>query len=197
MGGRSECRTPSGGGGSSGCFPAGAMVKTTDGPRDISSLKKGDWVVSYDWRHHTEVRQPVLKLVRKRNSVWVIAFADGYRIRTTASHSLRVNGAWKTVGSVKPGDRVHCVDEAGKEISREVAGSAQSGEMEDVFNIVVRGNFTFIVDGVLAHSFTRFRLLRVLGWNAYAAFCDVCCWAMGIARRQPAMRAEPCPQATA
>src|SRR5436190_3772804 len=104
MGGRSEMRSPSKGGGSSGCFPAGTLVRTTDGPRDIASLKKGDRVASYDWRHNAEVRQPVLKLSRKRNSIWVVTFADGHRIRTTASHSLRVNGAWKSAGSIKPGD---------------------------------------------------------------------------------------------
>ena len=111
MGGRSEMRVQSGGpgGGGSGCFASGTFVKTAAGPRYIATLGKGDLVVTFDQQRNTQVVRPILKVVHKRNVIWEIKFVDGQILRTTATHSLCVAGAWKKVCEIKAGDFLTCV----------------------------------------------------------------------------------------
>jgi hypothetical protein len=51
---------------------------------------------------------------------------------------------------------------------REVVASSLTTEVEEVFNLIVEGEFSFVANGVVAHSFSYFRALRILWWTC----CD-------------------------
>jgi hypothetical protein len=176
MGGRSEMRVPSGGGsnysgggggsssggGGSGCFASGTLVKTIAGPKDIATLNKGDLVITFDPHCNMEVVRPILKVAHKRNIICEITFADGKTLRTTATHSLSVGRVWKKVSQLKAGDCLTCLSATGLIESNAIASISRSSGMEDVHNLVVEGNFTFIAGDVLAHSFTHCRAARIV-----------------------------------
>lgn len=152
------------------CFPAGTLIKTPTGFLDIASASKGDWVLAFD--PYGAVLRPrrILKVCHHgKQRVWEIRFADGSSLRTTASHSLSVAEGWKRVRHLRAGDIVRCLDATGEFVGRRVVCSSSTAAVEEVFNLIVGEDFTFVADGVVAHSFSYFRRLRAMGWTVYAA----------------------------
>jgi len=154
------------------CFPAGTLIETPSGVLDIASLEEGDIVLGYDSRAKTLRGRSVLKVQKfGTNPLWELVFTDGSRMRTTDHHCFRVAGAWRKARHITHGDLVCCVDASSAGVvSRKVVSSGPTTEVEPVFNIIVDEDFSFIADGVIAHSFTHFRALRVLGWKIFGAF---------------------------
>jgi hypothetical protein len=161
--GRPIEKPPSGGGGSS-CFPKGTLVATPYGLSDISTLKEGDHVIAFGRDNDAlRVRRILRKMSHGRSRLWTIHFSDGTSLRTTSVHCFRVENQWVKAFNLSPGATVTCVGD-GKLGSKVVVRSEASQEFEPVFNLIVEGDFTFIADGVLAHSFSHFRGLRTLAW---------------------------------
>lgn len=153
---------------SDGCFPKGTKIKTAEGQIDISLIRAGDSVCSFDDRQNVLVTKRVLKVRKhKQQKIWKIGFTDGHQIRTTAIHSFRVQGKWKKARDIEKGDIMLCINSKGKFISRSVSHSNLSNDAEDVFNLIVEGPFTFIANGSIANSFSYFRGFRKLAWTFY------------------------------
>jgi hypothetical protein len=153
-----------------GCFPAGTLIHTPLGPLDIASAESGDLVFAFDRQRNVLHSQRVLRVCRyKRQDLWKIEFADGTRLRTTGHHCFCASGNWKKARNIETGDLLSCLNVAGNVETRRVTSSSQLSETAVVYNIIVEGNFTFVADGVIAHSFTEFRSLRTFAWRITTA----------------------------
>ncbi|MBI1830116.1 MAG: hypothetical protein HYR84_01540 [Planctomycetes bacterium] len=152
------------------CFPAGTLIRTPSGAIDIAAAKAGDLVLAFDPVKHILRPQRILRVDRTRHAgIWEIDFDDGTKLRTTGHHSFLVGGKWQQADAVIKGDVLATVDAAGSVRPRRVLRCGPTATVEEVFNLVVEGDFTFVADGVVAHSFTHFRALRMFGWLVYAA----------------------------
>ena len=152
------------------CFPAGTLIETPHGVLDIAAVKEGDHVLAFDPRQAALRTRRILKVCKHEQSrIWEIGFTDGSRIRTTAIHSFRVAGTWKQARHVGECDDVCGLDASGQMATRQVASSSPTTNVEEVFNLIVEGEFSFVADGVVAHSFSYFKALRVLWWTVYGA----------------------------
>lgn len=146
--------------GSSTCFPSGTMILTPHGERDIAVLSPGDLVVSNEngvLRVQRVLDRPLHKGVR----LWIVTFADGTTVRTTRAHSFLTATGWKRAEKLIAHDSVFVVRKGA--LSREsVFRSYASTEVEDVYNLIVENDYTFVADGAVVHSFSYARGLRSL-----------------------------------
>lgn len=138
-----------------GCFPADALVLTPSGNVRIASLKVGDLVVSMTDSGRTAHRRITKVLSHADHKITAIKLVDGAVLRVTSNHTVLCNGRWLTVRDIKEGDTVETVGGAAV-VSAIVPQLAQ----EPVYNLHTEAEHNFIVDGVVVHNFTSFRLLR-------------------------------------
>ncbi len=156
-----------------GCFPAGTRIETPRGVVDIASAKEGDIVLAFDRSRNMLRSRRIIKVCKYgKNTIWEIVFTDGKRIRTTASHSFCVGHIWRQARQIVATDYLCCLDASGRIATRQVAMSSSTTELEEVFNLIVDGDFSFVADGLVAHSFSYFRALRILGWSVYSMIQD-------------------------
>jgi hypothetical protein len=149
----------------SGCFPAGTKVETPYGTRDIARLSTGDFVLAVDLQTSRTRKRKILKIdVHHSNRIWALTFSDGSAVRTTAAHSFLVAGKWEKASRIYIGDTL-AVSSADGLSEKTVISSEATESMEPVYNLIVEGDFNFIADGVLAHSFTRLRAVKIAIWS--------------------------------
>lgn len=150
----------------SGCFPKNTAILTPVGLQAISNLKEGDFVLSYDVSQQKLLTSQILKAIKyPANKIWEMRF-DDVCIRTTASHSFLLDDAtWKKASEIKSGDKVKFTD-GFKRVTR----SGQTTDIEEVYNLIVKENYNFIADGVIAHSFSYFRAVRMFFYSLIANF---------------------------
>lgn len=155
---------------SDGCFPQGTAIATPTGELEITLVHEGDTVLAFDQRHN-QLRNREVISVRKyeRNTIWEISFDDGSRVRTTDHHRFWVFGAWTKASDIVRGDFVGCIDDVSSVVTRRVESSSRTMDTEVVYNLVVDGDYSFVADRVIAHSFSRFRTIQVLVWRARVA----------------------------
>lgn len=80
-----------------------------------------------------------------------IDFADGTRLRATASHPLRTKEGFAPAGALPPGTEVLGVDDRGEVVARAVTGSWPLGR-ELVFDMEVPGLHSFVAEGLSVHN---------------------------------------------
>ena len=154
------------------CFPKGTMILTPRGTKEISQLNEGDYVISIgnDRRAYTN---KILKVKSYTNKpLWSIMFNDGTSIKTTSSHSFLVENKWIKSLNIKQDDSISCY-ENGNIIIKKVISSFEITATNDVYNLYVENNFNFIADGVMAHSFSYFRLTRMTLWSMYSIMLNI------------------------
>jgi hypothetical protein len=153
---------------SNGCFPKGTKVLTPNGLVDISVLIKGDLVISIN-KNGEKVTNHIVKYIKHNgNQIWEILLSNGSVIRTTRIHSFQVYGKWKKASNIVKGETIKDFIN-NKELK--VISSSITIEKEDVYNLIVDNNYNFIANSIVAHSFTRFRIGRVIFWSIYGFFC--------------------------
>lgn len=161
-------RNSGGNGGSNGCFAKGTKILTPSGLQDIAALKEGDLVSAYCSKNSVLVSRRVLAVVRHSNQkLWHLAFEGDNSMRTTPIHSFRTPKGWRVASKLRTGDRVYCSGQNGQIRVKTVIKSASLGAAEDVYNLIVERDFTFIAGGAVAHSFTYFRGLRCVFWSLF------------------------------
>lgn len=154
------------------CFPQGALVSTPSGLRDIALLQEGESVLSFEAGSPLpRARRILRKITHGPHRLWELRFDDGALLRTTASHSFEAGGKWIKARDIVPGASITSL-EGGRRSSKVVLRSQAAEAVEPVFNLIVEGDFTFVVDGVLAHSFTVLRRLRVFLWRVVGAMTE-------------------------
>lgn len=149
------------------CFPKGTQILTPDGTKDISELKAGDFVVSLNKNKKTCISK-VLKVKNYSNKVlWSIKFNDKSLIETTSSHSFLVGNEWVKSCNIHSGDSLSYYNN-GHIVNKIVTSSTEIPLSTHVYNIYVENNFNFIANGMITHSFSYFRLIRMALWSIYS-----------------------------
>lgn len=158
--------TGSSGGSSSsqgGCFPKGTMITTPYGQVDIISLRAGDLVMSFNRMTGTFSSNSIIKVqTYSRRKLWKIILDNGESISTTASHSFSVDGRWVPAKSIRAGDKLQYRVNNGHLHIKTVIQSLQCEDIDDVYNLIVENNYSYIAEGAICHSFTFFRPLRCM-----------------------------------
>jgi hypothetical protein len=154
-----------GGGGGATCFPYGTLIRTPHGLIDIAKLSTGDVVIGVDPLTQEQKPRKILRVVPPHPSrVLTIDFIDGTSVRTTMRHSFLLEGKWKKACKIRAGHSMTFI--SGTSVGQKrVLGKRLGDAMEPVVNLIVEGDFTFIADDVIAHSFTYFRRTLGLLWS--------------------------------
>lgn len=138
------------------CFAAGTKILTPEGPRDIDRLQTGQLVYSVDpatyeliprrvaaTHHHTA--RPLLK----------VELTDGRTLWTTDEHPFydAATRSYKPAGKLVAGDLVVGLTPGARAAQLSVAKAAPAGELADVYNITMEGEYAnYVADGVLVHN---------------------------------------------
>ncbi len=87
------------------CFSADTMVWTPDGPRRIDQLRRGDFVLSYDFETQNVVERRVDELLINRTTHFYVIEAGGEQIRATGRHPFWVASLqkWVQASYIRPG----------------------------------------------------------------------------------------------
>ena len=81
------------------CFPAGTMVSTPDGEREIESLRPGDVVLTRDGPHR------VARTMRRRyDGAFVRITAGGRSLTATVNHPVWTTRGWQRADALRAGD---------------------------------------------------------------------------------------------
>ena len=146
------------------CFPGDSKVMTPFGWRNICELKEDDIVLSYDRDGSLSQRRVMRKNSYSNSSsiVNVVSHNDSLSFSATKSHSIKTARGWILVNKLVAGDKIVSLDDKGRISNHTLKKVEESNRHEPVFNLIIEGNFNFIVKGCVAHSFSYFRILRML-----------------------------------
>ena len=147
--------------GNSACFPGDAKILTPTGLVRLDTLKAGDLVVSWQEAMQRWVDRPIKKVkAHGPKPIVCVHFADGRSLRVTRNHTIRTVEAWKRIDKLQVGDIVAPVSEDHSEVR--VVGVCLTSEVVPVYNLYCEGEYSFVADGVIAHSFTVLRETRTM-----------------------------------
>lgn len=133
------------------CFPAGTIVHTANGLRNIEDLQVGDWVLTYNEQTAEQEYQPILvKHQRYTQQMMSIELPTGEVLQVTPEHRFYHNGEWIEAHSLKVGDLLHLKNgDYTSIIAIEILPNYQK-----VFNFDIQKNENYYVslDGILVHN---------------------------------------------
>jgi len=129
-----------------GCFLAGTLVETVDGPRALEEIQVGDIVLGVD-ENGDYVRNAVLETIR---AIAYRYYVINGTIEVTESHPFFVGEQWVAAGDLRVGDSIASVD--GGMVTVESIHITDWGVR--TYNLAVAGNHTFFADGLLVHNKT-------------------------------------------
>lgn len=148
------------------CFPAGTQISTPSGLRSIESLKKGDFVSSPSLKKRENTTCKILGIHENQDClVWEITLENGKVIRTTRSHSFFDGSRWLRAVDLKISGQILTMDPISGRNYQKIKKSEETTSAEPVYNLIVEKNFTYLADGVAAHSFSYFRGPRMFYWT--------------------------------
>lgn len=146
--------------GKSACFPCATLISTPQGKIKIGDLSVGQMVWSFQNRGMVK-RAITKKLVHGEAKIMAVEFGDGEaRIHCTTNHSFLTTKGYLALQKIVVGDSIVYMDANGNEGLRRVTSITDTKTREPVFNLYTQGEHNFIVDGYVAHNFTRFRAFR-------------------------------------
>ena len=139
------------------CFVAGTMVSTPSGRRKIEALRTGETVYAFCSKTGEMVERPIKRhVVHRPGRVWQITTSETPQpIGTTGCHVFLTEQGWKRARQLRSGDRLRT--ETGW---AQVEAAHLTSSVEPLYNLVVAGEFNFVANGAIAHSFAYFRVLR-------------------------------------
>jgi hypothetical protein len=133
-----------------GCFPAGTVVATPDGPRRIETIRAGDAVLNVPASGAPTPRKVAAVFAGKARLVEVETAAG--RLVTTGRQPLTVaDGGTKGAADLRPGDVILRWQD-GKAVTTKVRGVKWLSEPGRVFNLVLETRGTFIANGYMVRS---------------------------------------------
>ncbi|WP_298424362.1 polymorphic toxin-type HINT domain-containing protein [uncultured Kordia sp.] len=93
-----------------GCFTSGTQVLTSDGYKNIETIKKGDLVWAFDDKTQKLKLKPVINtFIKVRDHIYKI-YADDEVIEATDDHPFFIGGKWIKVKNLKVGDELTLYD---------------------------------------------------------------------------------------
>ena len=141
------------------CFPGEALILTPSGWSEIRSLKRGDWVLSYDCFSQGLLPRRVTRLLSYPPAPLLKIVTDKAQLsfRGTPSHTVLTCRGWVSIRELGIGDQL-IVPEGSVAT---VTGINRNSGVEPVYNLYTTWQHNFIVHGVVAHNFTHFRSVRM------------------------------------
>jgi hypothetical protein len=133
-----------------GCFPAGTLVATPEGPRPIEAVGRGDraLVVTADG---TTTAATVDSTFQTCNKLMEVQTDQGQLLTTTTQPLCLVSGGFRPAGELAEGDRVWRWEGDERRAARVFAVVATGREAE-VYNLVVGESAVFVAGGFLARG---------------------------------------------
>jgi hypothetical protein len=145
-----------------GCFPSSALIDTPQGKIQIGNLSVGQMVWSFQSGFKVK-RLITKKLVYGTAKIMKVEFGiDEATFCCTNSHSFLTDKGYLALPKIVTGDSIVHMDANGHKSLRRVTSITDTKTREPVFNLYTQGEHNFIVDGYVAHNFTRFRTLRTV-----------------------------------
>jgi hypothetical protein len=144
---------------SRGCFPGNAKIMTSDGYVLLNSLRVGDVITSWQEDTRTWVNRRVKKIISYGLArVTHLDLSDGTTVRVTDHHTIHTSKGWRKISSLKEQD---CITSGRKWREVRVLRIRRTAERVPVYNLHCEGEYNFVADGVIAHSFSTLRVPRV------------------------------------
>jgi hypothetical protein len=131
-----------------GCFPAGTMIATPEGPRPIESVRGGD-VVTLVRTDGTATGGAVSSTFQTCNRLVEVRTEAGSLLTTETQPLCLADGEFRRAGELAEGDRVWRW-EGGERRATKVMAVAPAGREAEVFNLVVGDSAVFVAGGFLA-----------------------------------------------
>lgn len=131
------------------CIYSDAKVMMADGSsKKISDVKVGDYVETYNEKEGYWEPMPVAGVYNNgiKYTYWLM-LENGFWVRATADHPVKVVGGWKEVRELDVNDYVI----TGQELPEKVVAIINYGE-EEVYDLEIEGNHNFIANGILVHN---------------------------------------------
>lgn len=137
---------PGDSGGGFTCFAPGTPISLANGMQlPIEKLQVGDLVLSYDV---DSGRQAAGRVIRTMSGESHSYFLLNDSIKVTAEHPFFVDGEWRPVKDLKPGDSLLTV--TGNQI--QLASKEEVREEIQIHNITVEGYHNYYAAGILVHN---------------------------------------------
>lgn len=141
------------------CFTGDTLVKAPTGDRRIDSLKRGDMVLAWDDWKQALVERPITRVSAHRpTEVFRLSLENGASLKATGNHKLFSQRRWLRVDQLTTYDSLKTADGS----AARVVSVESEQEKVPVYNIVVKREHIYIVNGVVAHSFSRCRVAQHL-----------------------------------
>ena len=151
------------------CFPAGTLVHTEQGTKNIEDIQVGDLVWAYDEDTDTLALQPVIDIMQNESDHTISLYTETEVIETTAIHPFYTEGGWKDASELEEGDKILTKEQEKVEIKK----VEYNYEPKKVFNFEVAYFHTYFVgqQKVLVHNAGK--CLTELGKQALKKADDV------------------------
>ena len=152
------------------CFPGSTLILTPKGYTKISTLKKGDIIVSYS--HGERVTSKVKsRLMYPAATIRDYHLENGNVFTATAHHTILTNKGWEKLEDLSTGSTILYSDlEKTKPIK---IVKIDNERKEVVYNLHTIGNHNFIVKGgIIAHNYTFLRRIRTALASLRDLFCE-------------------------
>jgi hypothetical protein len=133
-----------------GCFPAGTIVATPDGPRRIETIRAGDAVLNVPASGAPTPRKVAAVFAGQARLVEVQT-ATGRLVTTGRQPLTLAHGATKGAAELRPGDAILRWQD-GEAVTTKVRGVKWLSAPGRVFNLVLETRGTFIANGYLVRS---------------------------------------------
>lgn len=133
-----------------GCFPAGTLVVTPSGLREIQTIRKSE-MVTLVTAEGTTITGSVEDLFTAPNRLIEVRTDGGTATTTDTQPLCRTTGGFALAGDLKPGDTIWRW-ENGERKSVTVKQVSSPAREADVFNLVVGKDKVFIAGGFLARG---------------------------------------------
>lgn len=93
------------------CLQRSTIVTTEDGPKEVSRIKIGDKVLSYDTKTDTNVFVEVEDVIVSENELFEYELEDGRKITCSKKHKFLTDQGMKTINEIVENDMEIIIDE--------------------------------------------------------------------------------------
>ena len=136
-----------------GCFlPETPILRSDGASMPIERARVGDKLMAFE-ENGAVVAATVERILTQEADEYVIVTTDQARLRVTPDHPFFIdNGVFKTVGSLRVGDRIMAFDGRNSLTAQTIQQKERVAGHVTVYNLQVDAPHTFFAAGVAAHN---------------------------------------------
>lgn len=129
-----------------GCFVAGTSILTPSGSSPIEKLKIGDFVLTREGEHDSDLISAKIKGIHKVTVPGYLIL--NHTLKLTPEHILWVNDSWTMAGDIQIGNTL--TNSAGEKVT--VNSIEWQGGAVDVYNLEIERYHTFFAENLWVHN---------------------------------------------